>query len=237
MADEKTILLVEDDARLSEINRRALERAGYRVHAALTLAQARRLFAQAAPDAIVLDIRLPDGNGVDFLREIRERTGAPILLLTAVSGYQETLDGLAAGGDDYLNKPCDLNLLVAKLHAFLRRDAIARRVRPPAAFTHGPLTIEDASGRALLYGQDMLLTQKEVGVLRLLARSAGDVVPKRVLFETVWGQQMTDDTSAIKTVISRLRRKLEGHGFEIEAVRGEGYRLACAPDKADANER
>lgn len=128
--DRALVLLVEDNVDLNDINRRALRLAGYRVLTALTLGQAKAHLERAAPEVIVLDILLPDGNGVDFCRTIREKTAAPILFLTSVKGHEQALAGIAAGGDDYLAKPFSIDMLIVKVSAFLRRDAIVRRMQP-----------------------------------------------------------------------------------------------------------
>lgn len=226
MDSAKTILLVEDNEQLNDINRRALIRAGYHVVTALTLAAARICLGETLPDAILLDIMLPDGSGVDFCREIREHTAAPILFLTSVSGYDQTLSGLAAGGDDYLNKPFDMGLLLAKVAAFLRRDDITRRVRPPEnTLTRGALTLDIPAARAFLHSRDLLLTQKEFALLLALAQNENTMLSQAELYETAWNQPMGDNDQVVRTTLSRLRKKLETGGYTIHAERGEGYRL------------
>lgn len=226
MPDKKTILLVEDNKQLSQINQRALARIGYNVLTALNLAQAREHLKQEEPDTIILDIMLPDGNGVDFCREIRERIAAPILFLTSVSGYAQTLEGLAAGGDDYLNKPFDLNLLLAKVEAFLRRDEIMERVRfSNNRLVKGSLTLDIMTARAYLRNTDILLTQKEFALLLLLVQNEGKALSGETIYESVWRQSMTEDANALKNAVSRLRKKMAESSYQITAVRGCGYRF------------
>lgn len=230
MEREKTILLVEDNEHLNRINSRALQLAGYRVLTALTLARAREWLAEEEPDAIVLDILLPDGNGVDFCREIRERTPAPILFLTSVAGVEQALEGLRAGGDDYLNKPFHMELLLARIEAFWRRDAIRQRVKPADTVEHGPLRLDRISGTASLNGRDMLLTGREFSLLLLLMQNEGKTLSPGYLYQTLWNQPLAGDPNAVKIAVSRLRKKLEGSGFGIAVKRGEGYRFGLEDD-------
>lgn len=223
MTEEKCVLLVEDNEKLSEINSRALRLEGYTVLSALTLEEARRYLKENTPDIIVLDILMPDGNGVDFCREIRERTAAPILFLTSVGGHEQTLLGLAAGGDDYLVKPFDIDMLAAKVGAFLRRDEIARRLRPAKSVTRGALSLDPVSQHAYFSGKDMLLTPKDFALLMQFVVNANRVLTAAELYLAVWNQPILDDANAIKVAVSRLRRKLMGSGYTIASRRGEGY--------------
>lgn len=236
MDKDKYILLVEDNKHLNKINSRALCLAGYRVLTALTLKEAREHLAGTEPDAIILDILLPDGNGVDFCREIREYTAAPILFLTSVSGVEQALAGIRAGGDDYLNKPFHIELLLARIEAFWRRDAIRQRVKPADTFTYGPLSLNMAANAASLNGEDMLLTVKEFALLLLLVQNAGKTLSKETIYEKVWGMPMNEDSQALYTVVSRLKKKLEPAGtyLRLAAVRPAGYRLTLYSDDTPA---
>lgn len=224
MPNGKTVLLVEDNKQLNQINQRVLDRAGYRVLTALCLADARECMAIGIPDIILLDIMLPDGDGVAFCQEIRQQTAAPILFLTSVSGYEQTLAGLEAGGDDYLNKPFDLEMLLAKVGAFLRRDEIAKRVRQqPGRIERGSLKLELAGNRATVGDVDLLLTQKEFALLLYFVRHEGELLPSATIYEEVWRQPMVNNVATLKNTTSRLRKKLAGSGFYIVAERGAGY--------------
>lgn len=225
--ENKTILLVEDNEHLNKINSRALRLAGYRVLTALNLEQARERLAEEEPDAIVLDILLPDGSGVDFCREIRDHTVAPILFLTSVSGINHALEGIRAGGDDYLNKPFHIDLLLARIEAFWRRDAIKRRMEPAELTERGPLKLNVVSNQAWLNGKDMLLTGKEFALLLLLVQKEGTTMTKEAIYEKVWGRPINNDSQALYAAVSRLKKKLEpaGASVHLSAVRPEGYRL------------
>ena len=227
MNETKTVLLVEDNKDLNNINSRALRLSGYRVLTALTLAGAREHLTRCEPDAIILDILMPDGSGVDFCREIRERTAAPILFLTSVAGVEKALEGIRAGGDDYLNKPFHIELLLARIEAFWRRDEIMKRMKPADTFTCGPLTFQMTPCTACLDGMDLMLTVKEFSILLLLAQNEGTIISKETIFETIWGQPLNGNSQALYAMMARLKRKLEtaGDAVHLNAMRPEGYRL------------
>jgi DNA-binding response OmpR family regulator len=156
------ILIVEDDKRLSQINRRALESEGYEVKTAFTLSEARLQLADSEPDVILLDVKLPDGIGFDFCREIRERAAAHIIFLTSVTESEGEMEGLVSGGDDYLRKPYGIDLLRIRVQKALQNG------RRAEAIVRGSLTLDMVSGQGYIDGTDLCLTQKEFAVLLLL---------------------------------------------------------------------
>ncbi len=215
----KTILCVEDERRVLENNRDALTRAGYAVLTAENLAQARDVLSRETPDAVVLDIMLPDGNGLDFLKELRASgSRLPIIMLTAWNRGEDIARGLSAGANDYLGKPFAYEVLLARIEAMFRNVE-----QVPEAITRGPLRLDINVGRAFLNGEDLLLTQKEFSLLLLLVRNEGRVMSAAYLLEKVWEQPMEENANAVRVMISRLRKKLAGSGLSIEAERGEGY--------------
>lgn len=222
MKDEKgkQLLLVEDNERIMHGNRRLFGLAGFKTVAALTLAEARASIAASRPDAIVLDIMLPDGSGLDFMRELREseNAGIPILLLTGLTTPEDIIRGLTSGGDDYLTKPYDFPILLARVEALLRR---AQRV--PEVITKGRLSLDIASGVAMLSGRDLLLNKKEFALLLLFLQNPERCIDGEYLYEKVWNAPMTGNTQALKSTLTRLRVKLRGSGWNIAASRGEGY--------------
>ncbi|MDR1603278.1 MAG: response regulator transcription factor [Gracilibacteraceae bacterium] len=228
MNEQKTVLLVEDDERIMVANRRALMSAGYRILEAENLAFARALLAANVPDAIVLDILLPDGNGLEFIRELRRFTAAPVLLVTALDKKDERLAGLRAGGDDYITKPYDLDELRERVAAFIRRGEMYER-RVPEKFSLGPLTLDMVAMRAMLSGVDLQLTPKEYALLLILARNEGKPLPKEILYEAAWNAPMLGDGAALWRQISSLKRKLGECAVEITTGRREGYMLKIIP--------
>lgn len=222
MDEAGLVLLVEDDANILRINRRILERAGYAVLCAETLAQARAHLAAQTPDVLVLDIMLPDGSGLDFCAEVRDTTAAPVLFLTALDERHEVIQGLVAGGNDYITKPYDVDEFAARVGAQLRLARLNQQ-RAKQTLTLGPLTLDMIAQRAFLHGKDMLLQPREWAALMYLAQNEGKSIPARQLYEAVWRLPMQGNANAVKTVLSRLRRKLTGSGYIIASRRGDGY--------------
>ena len=220
MPEQSLVLLVEDNARLNEINRRALELSGYAVLSAQSLAQARGHLSQHDPQVILLDVNLPDGDGMTFCGEIRETTDAHILFLTISAGDEDKVRGLFSGGDDYITKPYKMEEMLARVAAAMRRRAMAR---PSHTITKGPLVLDTMSDGAYLNGKDMQLTKREFGLLRLLVQNEGRTLSKEYLYEMVWKLPVNDDVRTVMTHISSLRKKLAGSGYAITMSRGEGY--------------
>ena len=229
MAKNIIILLVEDNIKLNEINRRALQSEGYTVLSALTLCEARKQLDLSAPDIILLDILLPDGNGVDFCKEIRAQTAAAILFLTSVERDVQMLRGLEAGGDDYLVKPFDIDILLAKIASILRRDKIKEDVRKPdSMLVCGPLRLDLIAQRSYIRGREIFLSPKEFSLLLLLAQNEGKILSREYIYETVWKLPLNDDSRTVWTYISTLKRKLlleSERDLELESIRGKGYCL------------
>ena len=220
------ILLVEDDEHILRVNRRILQRAGYTVLCAATLAQAQALLREHSPDALVLDIMLPDGSGLDFCRGLCGRVAAPVLFLTALDEKHEVVEGLRAGGSDYITKPYDVNEFLARVGALIRLFRASRRAGAgEQALAFGRLTLDPVARRASLAGEDLLLTQKEFALLLTLARAGGQTLSADNLYRLVWGQPMASDNRTLKKHLSAVRKKLEAGdgGYTIEAVYGRGY--------------
>ena len=217
------LLLVEDDPMIQMNNMRLLERRGYSLRQAFTLAEAREIIAQEPPRAIVLDIMLPDGNGVDFLAELRETSNVPVLMLTALGTRDDILKGLAAGGDNYLTKPYDRVVFLSHVEALLRRSETLAEM-----LVYGPIKIEPASGRAFVDGEDLVLTQKEFFMLQQFVQHPNKLLMADFLYEKVWGQEMLDDDASrvsLRNAVSKLRKKISGSGYTISSEYGEGYML------------
>ena len=221
-----TILLVEDDANILRANRGALDMEGYRVVTAQTLAQAKECVEKREPDLIVLDIMLPDGNGLEYCRELRGNSGVRILFLSAKNEPADLIAGLQAGGDDYISKPYLMAELMARIEALLRRGRLVEMAEPPLRL--GPLEMNFVSRRARLDGRDLLLSTKEFTLLELLVRARCRYLSATELYEKVWGMDAVGDIRTVKVHISSIRRKLGG-SFAIEVGRKEGYRLVEQP--------
>lgn len=220
------ILIVEDDKRLSMINSHALESEGYEIKTAFTLREARFKIEDGDPDLILLDVKMPDGNGFDFCREIRGRTAASIIFLTSVTEGEGELEGLVAGGDDYLRKPYSIKLLRTRVKNALQKDR-----KTPQFITRGPFTLYIVAAQAFVNGKDLSLTQKEFAVFLLLAQNAGKILGAEYIYDKVWLPQKTSfkvkpmirSKNIIEKAVSRIRNKIEPYGYTIVTYRGKGY--------------
>ncbi|EJC75115.1 response regulator with CheY-like receiver domain and winged-helix DNA-binding domain [Rhizobium leguminosarum bv. trifolii WSM2012] len=218
------LLLIEDSPRLRELVSETIHEEGWRIDAFETAGEGRAALAAVDYDLLLLDLGLPDEDGLDLLRSIRiGRRQLPILVLTARGAVDERIAGLDAGADDYLTKPFNNGELLARIRALLRRSPLS--VMPVLEFAR--LQLDLATKTVLCDGNDLPLAPAERSLLELLLRDAGRVVPKRRIEHAFseFGDERT--TNAVELTVSRLRKKLEGRpsGTIIETVRGIGYLL------------
>jgi len=224
------VLVVEDAPRLLEILARSLREEGFVVDGAPTGEEALRLAAIAPYDAIVLDIRLPDLDGFEVCRRVREAgSWSPILMLTARDALADRVRGLDTGADDYLTKPFEFPELFARMRALVRRGPGPR----PVLLAVGGLELDPAAHTATLDGEPLELTAKEFAILEYFMRHPGEALTRRRLIDHVWDYAYQGDSNVVDVYIRRLRAKL---GEEtLETVRGVGYRLCDrAPAAASA---
>ena len=221
------VLLLEDDPAIARTICYALEREGIAVTHSLLIADARQQWASIAFDALLMDVGLPDGNGLDWCRELRS-TGsiAPVLVLSARGEEMDKVLGLELGADDYLTKPFSPRELLARTRALLRRS---RQFQPAAkAQPAQALQIDEQGQRILLHSQTMDLTRREYQLLQSLIQSAGRILSRDALLEKIWGlgSESTDRTvdTHIKTLRAKLRERLPDHEVII-THRGLGYSL------------
>ena len=217
-------LVLEDDQRLRSLVVRTLTRSGLACDEASRIGEAEELMDLHAYDILVLDRRLPDGDGLEVCRRARERGfRQSILMLTAMDHAEAELEGFAEGADDYLGKPFDLEVLAARARALLRRN----QVRAPRELKAGDLRMDP--GRRLAWrGEEQLkLTSREFTILELLMRSPGAVISREEILEQAWGEREEPMSNTIDVLVGRLRRKLDRRGrpSRIETLRGMGYRL------------
>ena len=217
------VLLVEDDARLGQLLVTLLQRSSYEVRLAPTLARAREALDEAPPDLIVLDLTLPDGDGLDWLPDLRGRWRGPVLVLTARGDTSDEVRGLELGADDYLRKPVDPLRLVARVRALLRRRDPDR-----ASCAVGALRVDAAQRAASMRGVPLVLTSAEFDLLWYLARRAGEVVSREQLYRALRGGPWDGIDRTIDLRVSALRRQLGDDARAwLKTVRGVGYVLAA----------
>jgi DNA-binding response OmpR family regulator len=215
------VLLVEDNRRVQMNNREILERHGYKVLLAMNLAETRAAVRARMPDVIVLDLALPDGNGLDFLAELRKTSGVPVLVLTADQTPEKSSESLDVGSDDFLRKPYSLKEFRARVDALMRRAA-----RVPETVAKGAFTLDMTKMTAYANGEDMLLTGRDFFLLKFFLERENQFMAADYIYETVWGAPMAADDSAVKNAVSRLRKKMSGTDRTIVFDRGKGcYRF------------
>jgi two-component system OmpR family response regulator len=217
------LLLVEDHAPLAEALSDGLRRAGFAVDHAADAAAARELAALGGHDLALLDLGLPDGDGLTLLAESRWRREMPVIVLTARGGLDDRLAGLDGGADDYVVKPVETAELVARCRAVLRRPG----GRLGAVLSAGALRLDTTARETTLDGAVIALGRRETGVLEQLLRRKGRVVPRRALEDALYGVDDEVGPNALEAAVSRLRRALEAAGaaVEIRTVRGVGWML------------
>ena len=211
-------MIVEDEDAIAEPLAEGLRREGFEVARAATGAQA----LDAAPvDVVLLDLRLPDVDGLDVCRALRARSAVPIIVVTARGEEADRVVGLELGADDYVVKPFGLRELIARIRAVTRRTRVGH---DGAVMRVGDLEVDGRARRASVAGRELDLTHKEFDLLAALARDPGAAVSRRRLLEDVWETSWYGSTKTIDVHVAALRRKLGDPGW-IETVRGVGFRL------------
>ncbi|QIG79055.1 response regulator [Stakelama tenebrarum] len=199
------VLIIEDNARLARLTAEGLQRRGLSCDIAQTLALASDSLDVALFDLLILDLGMPDGDGLDWLRaERRRRDLPPALILTARDALEDRVAGLDAGGDDYVVKPFDLDELAARVRALLRRPG----PRAPAILELGALSFDPGSRMAAVSGNALELSRREANLLELLMRRAGTVVRREAIEDALYSFDETVTPNAVEAVVSRLRRRL-----------------------------
>lgn len=221
---DATILLVEDDASIREITKVGLEDAGFSVHTAADGEEALLRFRHDHPDLVVLDVMLPKRDGLDVCRAIRGESSVPVVMLTARGDAIDVVVGLESGADDYVTKPFEMPILVARIRAALRRTQL---LDPAETVTLGRVRIDVPGHRVTVGDEEIPLTPTEFRLLLELARRPGQVFTRELLLERVWGYSYLGDSRLVDVAIQRLRSKLAagaGSPELIHTVRGVGYR-------------
>jgi DNA-binding response OmpR family regulator len=219
------VLLIEDNDRLADLAAKGLKDAGFVIDRVALVDEAQAAFRTTRYDAGILDLALPDGDGLQVLKTLRQAgDSTPILILTARDGVQHRVRGLDSGADDYLQKPFAMEELVARLKALLRRPGGALGLRLEV----GNLGFDTVTRSVEVAGQPVMLSRRELALLELLLRSTGRVVAKTALEDGIYGMEEAVGSNTIEAHLSRLRKKLEATGasLDIHTIRGVGYLLA-----------
>jgi len=226
------ILVVDDEPSLVRGLTYALERENFEVHVANDGPEAIEAAFGIPIDLVILDVMLPTLSGTEVCRQIRDRSGVPIIMLTARDSERDLLEGLEVGADDYLTKPFSSAELLGRIRALLRRRDFDREAERPV-LSVGDLTIDLVHDEVAVDGRRVPLTPSEFKVLSLLATQPGAVFSRRQLMERLWGSEHVGDEHTCEVHVSSLRRKLEPNALQpprIVTVRGRGYKLV-APDR------
>jgi DNA-binding response OmpR family regulator len=227
------ILVVEDEANIASFVAMYLQKAGFDVGVAENGTQALEKAGGEQPALIVLDLMLPDLDGIDVCRRIRARSDVPILMLTARDDDVDKIIGLEVGADDYLTKPFNPRELVARVKSILRRSTARRTLLEGGALEHGILRIDSGRREVTVDGDEVQLAPKEFDLLWELLDHRGLVLTRDQLLERVWGYTFAGDTRTVDVHVGQLRRKL-GEACPIVTVWGVGYKVASEPKAAGA---
>lgn len=221
------VLVVEDDKEIRALVKSSLEVEGFEVLTAVSIGEAQRMISNAKPELIILDLGLPDGDGVELVHSVRKEQNLPIIIISARDHEAQKIRLLDAGADDYLSKPFGVQELLARIRVALRHRGTVVGV----AQTHlevDQLKIDLSAHRITLKGQELHLTPTEYNLLARLVRSAGKVVTHRQLLVDVWGEEFVDHTHYLRLYMGQLRAKIEDQPAEpryLLTETGVGYRL------------
>ena len=226
--DKWKVMVVEDDAPVRHLITASLSAEDYTVIVAQTAAEAVHLATTRNPYMILLDLGLPDGDGIEVIKQIRLWTETPIIVISARDEDTDKIEALDAGADDYLTKPFSVAELLARLRATQRRLAYLAAGNTDAVFRNGDLVIDYAAGRAYLAGQELKLTPIEYRLLCLLAQNVGKVLTHKYITQKIWGIGWENNIASLRVFMATLRKKLESSQDSptyIQTHIGVGYRM------------
>ncbi|NLH00093.1 MAG: response regulator transcription factor [Chloroflexi bacterium] len=224
---KERVLIIEDDEGILRVLRRALTYEGYQVETALDGETGLKKAREWRPDLLILDLMLPGMDGLEVTQRLRTEGNIPILMLTAKDTITDRVLGLDAGADDYMTKPFELDELMARVRALLRRTQLERA----PVLTFNDLTLDTSTRLASRRGRTITLTAKEYDLLELFMRHPRQVMTREMIFDRVWGYDFGGESNVLDVYIRYLRQKLENEGEPrlIHTVRGVGYVLRENP--------
>lgn len=226
MSQTSTLLVIDDEPQIRKFLRISLASQGYKVLEAGTGSEGLSVAALNKPDLVVLDLGLPDMDGQQVLRELREWSAVPVLVLSVRASEGEKVQALDSGANDYVTKPFGIQEFLARIRALLRQAPAGEQAQSASVF--GPLTVDLAFRRVMLDDVEVSLTRKEYAVLAQLARHPGRVITQQQLLKDIWGPTHTEDTHYLRIVVGHLRQKLADDPAAprfIVTEAGVGYRL------------
>src|SRR3954471_674919 len=226
MKQTRTALIIDDEKQIRRLLRFALEAADHHVYEAQTGSEGLKEIVQRQPDVVLLDLGLPDMEGVTLLRRLREWSDVPVLILSVRDDAEEKVAALDAGADDYVTKPFDTAELLARVRVAQRRS-LTESGEP--IFTLGPLCVDFSARQVKMDGVEIKLTPTEYSLLRVLVQNAGKVVTHRQLLRTVWGEKAESQAQYLRVYVTHLRKKLEPDASAPSLIKTEtriGYRLS-----------
>ena len=232
-AKPQTVLVVEDEASIASFVAAYLKNAGFNVKTTASGNEALRLVESEKPDLVVLDLMLPDLDGVEVCKRVRQQSDLPVLMLTARDEDVDKIIGLEVGADDYMTKPFNPRELVARVRAILRRATTHGTERESEVLRHGDLTVDAGRREAKVGDVEVQLAPKEFDLLWELLDHRGLVLTRDQLLERVWGYTFAGDTRTVDVHVRQLRRKL-GDASPIVTVWGVGYKVSPAPAQTPA---
>ena len=227
---KERILIVEDEISIARFMSSVLEKEGYRVIRAVTGGEALSIIDSHCPDLVILDLGLPDMDGIDVIRQIRSWSNMPIIVISARSDDNDKIQALDMGADDYLTKPFSVEELLARLRVTVRRLVLMQSVdgADHSIYTNGKLTIDYAAGCAYLDGEELKTTPIEYKLLCLLAKNTGKVLTYTYITQNIWGRNWDNDIASLRVYMTTLRKKLESAKDSpryIQTHIGIGYRM------------
>ncbi len=230
VSSQPLVLIVDDEAPIRRFLRVSLAGEGYRVAEAATAAEALECVASQRPDLVILDLGLPDRDGLDLAREVREWSAVPIVVLSAREKEDDKVAALEAGADDYVTKPFGLNELIARVRVALRHASGAGAAASEAVFATGDLRVDLARRQVFVGDREVRLTPIEYKLLATFVKHAGKVLTHRQLLHEVWGPEYGDENHYVRVYVAQLRHKLEADPARPRHLRtepGVGYRLTA----------
>ena len=219
------ILIIEDDEHINNLVATLLEANGYQTLSAYSCEDGMMMYASHRPDLVVLDLGLPDQDGMTFLKRLRKDSLTPVIVLSARSDEKDKVEALDMGANDYVTKPFGMMELISRIKAVLRRSANGS-ISGEDAFEIGEIRLDPKKHEVTVHGEVVNLTLKEYELLKRLMKNSNIVLTRDQLLEDIWGYDFDGETRTVDVHVRTLRQKLGDAGEQIETVRGVGYRMS-----------